>query len=205
MNSDVLAFRMLSLIVCLSESSAIMRSPNLHVAPPPTTLFVQTSLFCGRLPKNFSLTALQAAASSPPLAGGGVGYVPCLGASHCRATCVFLEFADAATVQYVSSYMNGSPFCGVHIIAVPAFTLSRLFIGNVSRTCSAAVVREAIARVEPVRAHLVKRELASCSQPVNIFPPVLILIPPPPHPIPPILHYVGRTDGGDIRGQLGQV
>ena len=79
----------------------------------------QSSLFCGRLPKGFSLAALQAAASSPPPSSGGARYLPVLGASHCRATCVFLEFADAAAVAYASSYMNGSLFSGTNIIAVP--------------------------------------------------------------------------------------
>jgi hypothetical protein len=85
----------------------------------------QTSLFCGRLPKGFSLAALQAAASSPPpSSGGGARFLPVLGSSHCRATCVFLEYADAEAVAFASSFMNGSLFCGANIIAVPACTLS---------------------------------------------------------------------------------
>jgi hypothetical protein len=47
-----------------------------------------------------------------------------LGSSHCRATCVFLEYADAEAVAFASSFMNGSLFCGANIIAVPACTLS---------------------------------------------------------------------------------
>jgi len=90
-------------------------------SPPPC--FGQASLFCGRLPKGFSLPALIAAASSPP-PSSGVRYLPVLGSSHSRATCVFLEFADAAAVACASSYMNGSLFYGAHIIAVPACTLS---------------------------------------------------------------------------------
>ena len=132
-----------------THSLSLSASPlRLHSSLLPA----QAALFCGRLPKGFQLAALQAAASAPPLPGGGTGYLPCLGASHCRATCVFLEFADAEAVAIASAHMNGAVIGGSHIIAVPAVTLSRLFIGNVSRTCSAAAIREAIARVEPVRA-----------------------------------------------------
>ena len=86
-------------------------------------------------------------ASSPP----GGGWLTVVGSSYPRATCVFLEFADAAQVRFASDFMNGASFCGSHIIAVPAISLNRLFIGNISRSASAAAIRDAIARVEPVR------------------------------------------------------
>lgn len=86
-------------------------------------------------------------ASQPP----GGGFLQVIGTSHCRSTCVFLEFADAGQVAFASQYMNGAVFAGSHIIAVPATTLNRLFIGNIDRRVSAATIRDAIARVEPVR------------------------------------------------------
>ena len=149
---------------CLPRAPALTRARG-HAtspAPPPGPRLAQTALFCGRLPKGFQLAALQAAASAPPLPGGGTGYLPCLGASHCRATCVFLEFADAEAVAAASAHMNGAVIGGSHIIAVPAVTLSRLFIGNVSRACSAAAIREAIARVEPVCAACRVHARAKC-------------------------------------------
>lgn len=110
-------------------------------ASAPSSL--QATIFCGRLPKGYNVADLYALATQQGLR---VVRTPVS-----RATYVFIEYENRDAALTAASLMNGALVSGSRIVVVPANQLTRLFIGGIDRRISAAAIRDAIARIEPVR------------------------------------------------------
>lgn len=104
---------------------------------------MQATIFCGRLPKGYNVADLYALATQQGLR---VVRTPVS-----RATYVFIEYENRDAALMAASLMNGALVSGSRIVVVPANQLTRLFIGGIDRRISAAAIRDAIARIEPVR------------------------------------------------------